>query len=249
MIDSIRLSGVSKGFRLPAIPKEATVKDLLIRTMRPQPAEHKVHALTDVSFSVEPGSMLGIIGRNGSGKTTLLRVIAGILKADSGTVTVHGSLAPVMALGAGFHPDLTGRESARIELLSMGFSRSHTEGLLPSIAQFSGIDYFFDAAVRSYSIGMIMRVAFACAICVDPDVLLLDEVLAVGDEAFAMKCFDAIANFRKRGKTIVLVTHSADIVEQMCDTALWLDAGTIAGLGDPRAVVAAYHALSGQEAS
>lgn len=249
MIDSIRLNAVSKRFRLPAIPKRATIKDMLLRTMRPQPEQRVVDALTDVSFSIEPGSMLGVIGRNGSGKTTLLRVIAGILKADSGSIAVNGSLAPVMALGAGFHPDLTGREGARIELLSIGFSRAQTDHLMPSIAQFSGVGDFFDAPVRTYSVGMIMRVAFACAICVDPDVLLLDEVLAVGDEAFSLKCFDAIANFRKRGKTIVLVTHSTAVVEQWCDVALWLDQGKVAGLGDPRAVIATYHALSDQQAS
>jgi lipopolysaccharide transport system ATP-binding protein len=249
MIESIRVEGVCKQFRLPAIPKHATLKDLLIRAIRPQKAVRPVHALADVSFSVEPGSMLGIIGRNGSGKTTLLRVIAGILKADSGSVTINGKLAAVMTLGTGFHPDLTGRESARIELLSMGFSKKETEHFLPSIAQFTGIGDFFDAPVRTYSIGMVMRVAFACAVCVDPDVLLLDEVLAVGDEVFALKCFDAIASFRKRGKTIVLVTHSTDIVAQWCDSALWLDQGTVAALGDTRAVIAAYQALSAQEAS
>lgn len=249
MIDSIRVEGVSKQFRLPAIPKHATIKDLLIRTMRPQEERRTVNALTDVSFAVEPGSMLGIIGRNGSGKTTLLRVVAGILRPDGGSVSISGSLAAVMALGTGFHPDLTGREGARIELLSMGFSRAQTQHLIPSIAQFSGIGDFFDAPIRTYSVGMIMRVAFACAICVDPDVLLLDEVMAVGDEAFSLKCFDAIASFRKRGKTIVLVTHSTELVQQWCDVALWLDRGSVAGLGDPRAVVGAYSALCAQQAS
>lgn len=249
MMESIRVDGVSKRFRLPAIPKQATIKDMLIRTIRPQQEERIVHALADISFSVEPGSMLGVIGRNGSGKTTLLRVIAGILNPDSGSVAISGTLAATMALGTGFHPDLTGREGARIELLSMGLSRAQTDHLIPSIAQFSGVGDFFDAPIRTYSAGMIMRVAFACAICVDPDVLLLDEVLAVGDEAFSIKCFDAIANFRKRGKTIVLVTHSAEVVGQWCDIALWLDQGCVAGLGDTRAVLAAYRALSDQQAS
>lgn len=249
MIESIRVEGVTKRFRLPAIPKHATVKDLIIRTVRPQGPARTIDALSDVSFTVEPGSMVGVVGRNGSGKTTLLRVIAGILKADTGSVSINGTLSAVMSLGTGFHPDLTGREGARIELLSMGFSKKQAEHLLPSIAQFSGIGDFFDAPIRAYSIGMVMRVAFACAICVDPDVLLLDEVLAVGDEAFALKCFDAIANFRKRGKTIVLVTHAVDVVQQMCDTALWLDRGTVAALGDTRAVIAAYQALSDQQAS
>lgn len=248
MIESIRVDCVAKQFRLPPIPKNATLKDLFIRTMRPQEERRLVQALTDVSFSVEPGSMLGVIGRNGSGKTTLLRVIAGILKPDRGTVVIDGTLAAVMALGTAFHPDLTGREGARIELLSMGFSKKLTEHLLPSIEQFSGVGHFFDAPVRTYSVGMIMRVAFACAVCVDPDVLLLDEVMSVGDEVFAAKCLDAIANFRKRGKTIVLVTHAAEIVQHWCDVALWLDQGAVAGLGDTRAVLAAYQALGAQQA-
>lgn len=249
MIDSIRLNGVSKRFRLPPIPKHATVKDMLIRTIRAQGSQPLVQALADVSFAIEPGSMLGIIGRNGSGKTTLLRLIAGILKPDTGTVNVEGKIAAVMTLGAAFHPDLTGREAARIELLAMGLTRAQTDYFIPSIVQFSGIGEFFDAPVRTYSTGMVMRVAFACAICVDPDVLLLDEVMAVGDEAFSLKCLDAIASFRKRGKTIVLVSHSSEVVEQWCDMVLWLDEGKVAGLGDPRAVVGAYRALSAEEAS
>lgn len=249
MIESIRVEGISKRFRLPAIPRHATLKDLVVRAKRPERDARIVSALNGVSFSVEPGSMLGIIGRNGSGKTTLLRVIAGILKPDEGRVKVNGTLAAVMTLGTGFHPDLTGRECARIELLTMGFSRAHINVLLPKIAEFSEIGDFFDAPVRTYSVGMTMRVAFACAICVDPDVLLLDEVLAVGDEAFAMKCFDAIDEFRKRGKTIVLVSHAAEIIQHWCDIALWLDQGCVAGLGDTHAVLAAYHALSDQQAS
>lgn len=249
MIESIRVEGISKRFRLPAVPRHATLKDIVVRMTRPEPEAQTVSALNGVSFSVEPGSMLGIIGRNGSGKTTLLRVIAGILKADEGRIKVNGSLAAVMTLGSGFHPDLTGRECARIELLMMGFTRAQTSALLPKIAEFSEIGAFFDAPVRTYSAGMTMRVAFACAICVDPDVLLLDEVLAVGDEAFAAKCFDAIDGFRRRGKTIVLVSHAADIIQHWCDVALWLDQGCVAGLGDTHAVLAAYHALSDQQAS
>lgn len=249
MIDSINVTDVSKRFRLPTIPKNATVKDMVVQSMRFRRGESVVHALRNVSFSVEAGSMLGIIGRNGSGKTTLMRVIAGILKPDSGSVALSGSIAPLLALGTGFHPDLSGREGARIELMSMGFTRSQAEKHLPSIQHFAEIGEFFDAPVRTYSAGMTMRLAFSVAICVDPDILLLDEVLAVGDEAFAQKCLDAINEFRTRGKTIVLVTHNAEIVQQWCDVALWMDEGSVAGLGDPRAVVAAYHALTDLAAS
>ncbi len=243
MIESIRADGISKSFRLSGVPQHATLKDLVIRSLRP-PERTIVHALTDVSFGIEHGSMLGVIGRNGSGKTTLLRLLAGILKPDRGAIAIEGSIAAVLSLGTGFHPDLTGREGARIELLMLGMTRREADARLPAIAAFAEIGEFFEAPIRTYSTGMMMRLAFACAICVDPDILLLDEVLAVGDEAFAKKCMDAIAEFRARGKTVVLVTHSAAIVEHWCDVALWLDRGRVAGLGDPRAVVAAYHALS-----
>lgn len=249
MIDSIRVDDVSKNFRLLRIPQRATLKDFFIQSMRMEKRATIVHALRNISFSVEPGSMLGIVGRNGSGKTTLMRILAGILKPDGGAVATHGTVAPLLALGTSLHPDLTGREGTRIELLTLGFTRAQAEGLMPRIADFAEIGEFLDAPVRTYSSGMAMRLAFSAAICVDPDVLLLDEVLAVGDEAFAAKCFDAISEFRKRGKTIVLVTHSPTIVETWCDLALWLDKGKMAGLGDPRAVIAAYHALSDQKAS
>lgn len=225
--------------------KHPTLKEFVIRAAF-QPKRTIVKALSNVTFSVEAASMLGIIGQNGCGKTTLLRLIAGILKPDSGNIAVDGTVGAVLSLGSGFHPDLTGRENARVELLAQGFSRRQTESYLPEVAHFADIGEFFDAPMRTYSAGMTMRLGFACAICIDPDILLLDEVLAVGDEAFSLKCLDAITSFRSRGKTIVLVTHNAAFVEEWCDTALWLDHGHIAGLGDPRAVVAAYHALSDQ---
>ncbi len=227
-----------------SIPKNATVKDFVIRTIRRAPGGPVVDALKDVNFTVEHGSMLGIIGRNGSGKTTLMRIIAGILQPDEGTVKVAGTVAPLFALGTGFHPDLTGRESARIELLALGIGRERVTELMPQILSFSEIGEFADAPIRAYSAGMTMRLAFSVAMCVDPDVLLLDEVLAVGDEAFGAKCLTAIEDFRSRGKTIVLVTHDASKIEAWCDTALWLDRGDVAGYGDPKTIVAAYRALS-----
>lgn len=248
MTESIRVSGLTKRFRLPNIPKNATVKDFVIRTIRRAPGGPVVDALKDVTFTVERGAMLGVIGRNGSGKTTLMRLVAGILKPDEGTVEVAGTVAPLFALGTGFHPDLTGRESARIELLALGVERGRVAELMPRILSFSEIGEFADAPIRAYSAGMTMRLAFSVAMCVDPDVLLLDEVLAVGDEAFAAKCLTAIEDFRARKKTIILVTHDASKIEEWCDTALWLDRGEVAGYGDPRAVVAAYRSLSTDEA-
>lgn len=248
MIESIRVDALSKSFRISGSAQHGTLKDLIVNPLR-RGASSTVHALADVSFGVEHGSMLGVIGRNGSGKTTLLRLLCGILKPDAGTIHIDGSIAAVLALGTGFHPDLTGREGARIELLTLGMTRREADARLPAIADFAEIGEFFEAPIRTYSTGMMMRLAFACAICVDPNVLLLDEVLAVGDEAFAKKCLDAVTDFRTRGKTVVLVTHSAEIVEHFCDVALWLDRGRVAGLGDPHNVVSAYHALSGASAA
>jgi ABC-type polysaccharide/polyol phosphate transport system ATPase subunit len=245
---AIVVTNVSKRFKLPSIPKNATVKDFVIRTIRRAPGGPVVDALKDVSFSVESGSMLGLIGSNGSGKTTMMRIIAGILQPDEGRVQVSGTVAPLFALGTGFHPDLTGRESARIELLALGVSRAEVDRLLPRILDFSEIGEFADAPIRAYSAGMAMRLAFSVAMCVDPDVLLLDEVLAVGDESFARKCLAAIEDFRRRNKTIVLVTHDGSKIEEWCDTAIWLDHGDVAGYGDPKAVVAAYRALSAEGA-
>ena len=244
MIDAIRVDEVSKRFRYPTIPKRATLKDMALRTMRLQRGDAVVDALKNVTFSVERGSTLGIIGRNGSGKSTLMRILGGILKPDTGTVQTSGAVAPLLALGTGFHPDLSGREGARIELFTLGMDRKQADGLMEQVVAFSEIGDFIDAPVRTYSVGMMMRLAFSVAICVDPDILLLDEVLAVGDEGFARKCHQTILDFRARGKTIAIVTHAAEIIESWCDTALWLDLGEVAGFGDPRTVVAAYHALT-----
>jgi ABC-type polysaccharide/polyol phosphate transport system ATPase subunit len=249
MIDIIEIDRLSKTFRFPTIPKRATVKDFAIRTMRFERSVATVQALNDVSFCLEPGSMLGIIGRNGSGKTTLLRIMAGILQPDGGSVQIHGTVAPLLALGTGFHPDLTGREGVRIELLSLGLHPREIGPLFGAIVDFAEIGEFIDAPVRTYSQGMLMRLAFSVAIAVDPDVLLIDEILAVGDEAFARKCHACLNDFRERGKTIVVVTHDAGMVEQRCDVALWLDQGEVAGYGDPRAVVNAYHALTMDDAA
>ena len=248
MIDAIKVEGVTKRFRFPTVPHRATLKDLAVRTLRFERGASVVDALSDINFSVAPGSMLGIIGRNGSGKTTLMRILAGILHPDGGSVQIKGTLAPLLAIGIGFHPDLTGRESARIELLSLGLSRAEVSGLMEQIIDFSEIGEFVDAPVRTYSTGMVMRLAFSVAICVDPDILLLDEVLAVGDEAFAKKCLDCISGFRTRGKTIALVTHNSAIVESWCDVALWLDQGRIKAFGSPKEVVSAYHAVANEEA-
>ena len=242
MKPAISVTGVYKRFHYPAIPKQATLKDMIVKGwFREASKTHVIDALQDVSFEVEHGQTLGVIGRNGSGKTTLLRILAGVFRSDAGTVKIDGSLAPPLSLAAGFHPDLTGRENARTELLVLGFTPRQVERHIDEIMDFAEIGDFFDAPMRTYSMGMILRVAFAAATSVDPDVLLLDEVLFVGDEAFTMKCLERISAFKRRGKAIVLVSHSNQAIVEHCDVALWLDHGRVVGFGDPTTVTGSYH--------
>jgi ABC-type polysaccharide/polyol phosphate transport system ATPase subunit len=240
---AIEVEHLSKSFRYAPVGRDVTLKETIVkRLFRGQPEQRKVQALRDVTFGLEQGRMLGVVGRNGSGKTTLLRLLSGVYRPDSGRITISGSLTPLLSLGAGFHPELSGRENIKVELLILGLSPRQIRERMDRIIEFSEIGNFADAPVRTYSTGMRMRLAFAAAVSVDPDVLLLDEVLAVGDEAFARKCYTVIDDFKARQKTIVLVTHSAEIVAQRCETALWLDAGQVAAYGQAADVVAAYRA-------
>jgi lipopolysaccharide transport system ATP-binding protein len=240
--NAITVSRVSKAFRYVAVDRTASLKDKLVNRLFLPKGERRrtVHALKDVSLSVGHGQMLGIIGRNGSGKSTLMRLLAGVFPPDEGSIETDGTLTPLLSLGAGFHPDLTGNENARVELLVLGFSPREAESKLDAIREFSEIGNFMDAPVRTYSAGMILRLAFSVAFCVDPDILLLDEVLAVGDELFAQKCLTAIEDFKARGKTIVLVSHATGFVERWCEVALWLDRGEVRMFGDVHEVTHAY---------
>jgi ABC-type polysaccharide/polyol phosphate transport system ATPase subunit len=197
-------------------------------------------ALDGVSFQVQAGRTVGIIGRNGSGKSTLLKLLAGIGRATSGTVDVTGRVSALIELGAGFHPEISGRENIYINGMMMGLSKRQVAERFDAIVAFAEIGDFIEAPVKTYSSGMYMRLGFSVAIHVDPDVLLVDEVLAVGDQAFTHKCLDRFAELRRRGKTIVLVTHTLDLVTRLCDEVLWLDRGTLRAQGDPKRVVDAY---------
>ncbi|MCX6545133.1 MAG: ABC transporter ATP-binding protein [Acidobacteria bacterium] len=203
------------------------------------PAE-TFNALNGVSFDVPAGSTFGIVGRNGSGKSTMLKLVAGITKPTSGRVSVAGRISALIELGAGFHPEISGRENVFINGIMLGLSKREITRRFDEIVEFAEMKDFIDAPVKTYSSGMYVRLGFAVAIHVDPDVLLVDEVLAVGDEAFSHRCLDKFAELRRRGKTILLVTHQLTLVERFCDTALWLDEGKSRGIGDPRRVVAAY---------
>ena len=202
--------------------------------------DESLEALKGVSFNVQAGRSFGVIGRNGSGKSTLLKLLAGIGKPSGGTIRVAGRVSALIELGAGFHPEISGRENVFINGLMLGLSRKEIGRRFDEIVSFAGLEDFIDAPVKTYSSGMYMRLGFAVATHVDPDVLLVDEVLAVGDEGFTHKCLDTFAEFRRRGRTVVLVTHSLDLVDRFCDEALWLDDGLVRAQGDPRRIVDEY---------
>ncbi len=208
--------------------------------MRDLKPDETFRALDGVTFDVEAGRTYGIIGRNGSGKSTMLKCVAGIAKPTTGKITVNGRISALIELGAGFHPEISGRENVFINGIMLGLSKAEIERRFDEIVEFAELAPFIDAPVKTYSSGMYMRLGFAVAVHVDPDVLLVDEVLAVGDEGFAHKCLDKFAEFRRRGKTILLVTHSLGLVERFCDEALWLDKGKVRAVGDPKRVIDAY---------
>jgi ABC-type polysaccharide/polyol phosphate transport system ATPase subunit len=212
---------------------------LLKRDLKLTP-EASVSALKDVSFVADRGEAFGIVGRNGSGKSTLLKIISGILKPTSGIVRVNGRIAALIELGAGFHPEITGRENIYINGIMLGLSRREIDSRFDAIVEFSGIGDFIDQPVKTYSSGMYVRLGFAVAVHVDPEILLIDEVLAVGDEEFSQKCIAKIQELKYRGVTLVFVTHQLDQVRMLCDRAMWLDHGEVTSIGDPARVVDDY---------
>ena len=217
--------------------KSALLSGRILRDLRP---DEVLQALNGVSFNVPAGRAFGIIGRNGSGKSTMLKLIAGIGKPTSGTVAVHGRVSALIELGAGFHPEISGRENVYINAMMLGLSKREVTARFDEIVRFAELEDFIDAPVKTYSSGMYMRLGFAVAINVDPDVLLVDEVLAVGDQSFTHKCLDKFGEFRRRGRTVLIVTHSLDVVTRFCDEALWLDNGRSRVLGEPERVIDAY---------
>jgi ABC-type polysaccharide/polyol phosphate transport system ATPase subunit len=241
-VNAIELKDVTKiyrryGGRQFATLKSAQLRRSLIRDLSPT---ETFTALQNVSFTVAPGTTYGIIGRNGSGKSTALKLVAGITKPTSGDVRVNGRISALIELGAGFHPEISGRENVYINGIMLGLTKKEVARRFDEIVEFAELENFIDAPVKTYSSGMYMRLGFSVAIHVDPGVLLVDEVLAVGDEAFTHKCLDKFGEFRRSGKTILLVTHALPVVERFCDEALWLDAGRARAHGDPRRVIDAY---------
>jgi ABC-type polysaccharide/polyol phosphate transport system ATPase subunit len=223
-------------------PRESRrLKDVVVARGRSKPTD--VVALRDVSFRIEPGSAVGLVGRNGSGKTTLLRLISGIIKPTSGTVHVGGRIGSLLELGAGFHEDLTGRENVFLNGSIHGLKRAYIREQLDEIVAFAGLEEFIDLPVRTYSSGMYMRLGFAIAAHIDADLLLLDEVFAVGDEQFQRKCFGKIFEFKQRGGTIVFVSHDASAVERLCDRALLLRNGEVDFDGATHDAIVRYRQL------
>jgi len=201
-------------------------------------------ALREVSFSLDHGESLAVIGHNGAGKSTLLNLATSLCEPSEGRVNVNGRVAALLELGAGFHPDLTGAENVMINASLLGLTRKQAHQHFDSIVEFSGIGDFIDEPLRTYSSGMMMRLAFSIAVNVDPDILIIDEVLGVGDQDFFAKCVDKVLEFRHAGKALICVSHSLDTLEDLCDRALWLDHGTIRKLGPARQVIHAYRDFS-----
>lgn len=224
MTNVVEIRDLSKHF---SISKDKSLKERIVNFGRGKAFREEFWALRDVSLDIASGTTVGLVGPNGSGKSTLLKMIGGILQPDTGTVDIRGRLAALLELGAGFHPDLTGRENVFLNAAILGLSRAETEKHFDAIVDFSGIERFIDTQVKFYSSGMYVRLAFAVAVHVDPDILLVDEVLAVGDLPFQQKCMDRIRQLQHDGRTIVFVSHSLDQVAELCDRAVVLEAGTV----------------------
>ena len=247
MAGAVELRNVSKVFHLRHNPaRNLKVRLIGLYNRRHRERVEKFWALRDVDLTVRSGECFALIGPNGSGKSTLLRLIAGILPPTTGEVVVRGRVVPMIELGAGFHPELTGEENIYLNASLFGLSRRDTEAIYRDIVAFSGLEqHFIDQPVKNYSSGMQARLGFSVAVHLTPDILVVDEVLAVGDEAFQRKCFARIEEFRKRGTTMILVSHGMAMVEQVCDRAGLLVRGRLEADGEPAKVIARYREVLG----
>jgi ABC-2 type transport system ATP-binding protein/lipopolysaccharide transport system ATP-binding protein len=238
----IRLENVSVQYRLPE-ERIGTFKEYAIRFLQRRIRFHSFWALDQVSLGIHRGEVFGVIGRNGAGKSTLLKVISRVLRPTRGRIIICGKVAPLLELGAGFHPELSGRENVFLNGALLGYSRKEMEACFDQIVDFSELRQFIDASIRTYSSGMYTRLGFAVATAHVPDILLVDEILSVGDGEFQQKCFTRINEFRNQGSTIVLVSHSMDLIKNLCQRVAWLNKGKIDLIGDPATVIARYTGL------
>ena len=241
---ALTVEGVTKWFQIPD-HRYTTLKERVLRGR--MGTDRTLQALRNVSFEVGRGEFFGILGRNGSGKSTLLKTIAGILQVDSGTIDARGTISPMLALGIGFHPELAAKDNVIINGALMGIGRREMLRRFPAILEFAELEEFEELPLKNYSSGMMLRLAFAAGIHVDADILLLDEILAVGDMTFQEKCFETFHTLKRNGKTILLVSHGLEIITQYCDRAMLLDHGSLISIGDPEEVVNDYTTTSTEE--
>jgi ABC-2 type transport system ATP-binding protein/lipopolysaccharide transport system ATP-binding protein len=234
---AIRVEGLSKSFKLHK-ERRNSIKERVVRGR--QRSDGQFHALRDVTFEVPRGTTVGLIGHNGSGKSTLLKVLAGVYRPSSGAVLVDGRVSALLELGAGFHGELTGRENIYLNGSILGLSKKQIEASIDDIIEFAGLGEFIDSPVKIYSSGMYVRLGFAIAVTLEPEILIVDEIIAVGDEEFQRKCFDHLFKLRSQGTTIVLVTHSMGLAAELCDSAVWLDHGDVRAIGTAPEVIDAY---------
>jgi len=235
----LRLEQVSVCYRMPR-ERIGTFKEYMIRQLQRRVSNNEFWALRNVSLEVQAGEVFGIIGPNGAGKSTLLKLVARVLRPTSGRVWARGYVAPLLEFGAGFHPELSGRENVILNGVLLGFSRKHMKQRFKHIVEFAGIGDFIDAPLRTYSSGMVARLGFAIAVDVQPDILIVDELLSAGDEAFQRKGMERIQEIRQGGASILLVTHSLAVAKRMCQRAAWLDQGTLRALGPVAEVTEQY---------
>lgn len=247
MNDVVVLERASKTFRRYAVSGHTTLKDAIVRgqILRWGRSRERVEALSDISLSVPEGTVFAVIGSNGAGKSTLLRLLAGIYSPTSGTVKIAGRVSALLSLGFAFHPEFSGRENIMISGLALGLPRRQLAEMSQEIIEFAELEEFIDAPMRTYSSGMYMRLAFSVSVNVNPDVLLIDEVLAVGDARFAQKSRQRMDDFKRSGKTIIFATHDLTTVENWCHQAVFLNSGRICALGESKEVVAKYREMTG----
>jgi ABC-type polysaccharide/polyol phosphate transport system ATPase subunit len=239
---AVSVKGLSKTFRLPH-QQYHTLKERALHPLRARTFD-VLHAVRDVTIDVAPGEFFGIVGRNGSGKSTLLKCLAGIYEIDSGEIAINGRLSPFIELGVGFNPDLPARDNVLINAIMLGLSRKEAQERFDDIVAFAELEDFVDLKLKNYSSGMYVRLAFATAVQVDADILLIDEVLAVGDAAFQQKCFDEFNRLQQAGRTILFVTHDMNSVERFCNRAMLLDSGAVVDIADPQAIAHQYNQLN-----
>lgn len=235
----INLENVSVRYRLPS-ERIGTLKEYTIRLLQRRVRHRDFWAVHDLSLSINRGEVFGIVGDNGAGKSTLLKVISKVLRPTTGRVRIYGKIAPLLELGAGFHPELSGRENVFLNGALLGYSHEEMTAVFDEVVDFSELSEFIDAPIRTYSSGMYARLGFAVATAHQPEILIVDEILSVGDEAFQRKCTDRITGFRENGATVLMVSHNLGLISEMCDRAAWLDHGKLMKIGTAEKVIEMY---------